>query len=476
MRLYRILPWLGLSVVLLAGCGRDEGPVSPAVPLPIPDLNAGFDVDQAAVEVFETSGWTVPDDVDLPAALAEHLGKGRPLFLRDFVREVLADDIVHYSYILAVGDGEYDVIGIHRVVRERRPYKPIHARENIFLQHGCCKDFVGMYLPGLYSETTPDDFGFAAFLARNDVDVWGIDQDWALAGEDAGGTGVMMDWGLERGMSNLRTAMDVARVVRLMTGSGNGKLILSGYSNGGISTIALLDYESQLPDRLRNIGAFIPVDAPIKLDPAGELAALLAGFVDGYYAPTFEAGIYEDANSFPTIGGLARCCPDDASPFDPSVTNLQFAINQGVGAAFDADVTPFHYLAGLFDANGIATGLRFTDLNLWIDFLASGNPYEPTIWSIDWIDYATDRLDTPWDDHLDQIAVPVLNIAAAGGYGSETLYGLALLGSHEVETLIVETGLPPLEEIGHIDLFAADESEALAWESILGWIREQARH
>lgn len=63
-----------------------------------------------------------------------------------------------------------------RVVKERRPGRPIHTHKSIFMQHGSSKDFVGMWLPGLTSETTPDDFGMGVYLAQHGVDVWGIDQ------------------------------------------------------------------------------------------------------------------------------------------------------------------------------------------------------------------------------------------------------------------------------------------------------------
>ena len=42
-------------------------------------------------------------------------------------REVLINNIAHYSFVVQVGGGQYDVIRIHRIVQERRPNCPIKS-------------------------------------------------------------------------------------------------------------------------------------------------------------------------------------------------------------------------------------------------------------------------------------------------------------------------------------------------------------
>ena len=64
-------------------------------------------------------------------------------------REIVTADIAHYTYGVRTGPGKYDRIRVHRVVRETRPGKPLKAAKNLFFQHGDCKDFMGMCLPGM---------------------------------------------------------------------------------------------------------------------------------------------------------------------------------------------------------------------------------------------------------------------------------------------------------------------------------------
>ena len=51
-------------------------------------------------------------------------------------RTQLADDIAHYRYDVAMGPGQYDVVRIHRIVREGRPNKPVSTRDAVMLLPG----------------------------------------------------------------------------------------------------------------------------------------------------------------------------------------------------------------------------------------------------------------------------------------------------------------------------------------------------
>ena len=70
-------------------------------------------------------------------------------------RTVIAGDIVEYATELRVGPGEYDRIGIHRVVRERAPWRPIRARDGVMFVHGSASTFRSAAAPGLFA---PDLF------------------------------------------------------------------------------------------------------------------------------------------------------------------------------------------------------------------------------------------------------------------------------------------------------------------------------
>jgi hypothetical protein len=53
---------------------------------------------------------------------------------------------VLYTLVLKVGPGEFDTIGIHRVVRERWPYCPIKSSREIMMLHGDNSDFSPSFL------------------------------------------------------------------------------------------------------------------------------------------------------------------------------------------------------------------------------------------------------------------------------------------------------------------------------------------
>ena len=85
--------------------------------------------------------------------------------------------------------------------------------------------------------------------------------------------------------------------------------------------------------------------------------------------------------------------------------------------------------------------------------------------------------DTPYDDHLEEITIPVFYVGAAGGFGKYGVYTTTLLGSYDkddVDTLIVELYPPGAAALdyGHFDLLFADNAESLVWKPIYKWIKK----
>ena len=393
-----------------------------------------------------------------------------PLHALNMRREVISGNIVHYSFEVRFGEGKYDRFRLHRVVKETKPGRPIRTATNVFLQHGDAKNFVGMYLPGLYSPSTPDDFGFAVYLAQGGVDVWGIDQAWTLAPPDETDFAFMADYGIGRAMRDLKLGVAVARAVRLATACGPGKMILSGYSSGVFETIALLNEETQLPPLQRKIGAYIQIDCPYRTDNA-ELQQF--GITDlAYEEACLAAGQYQQFVAFSLLGELGRNHPDDPSPVIPGLTNYQavcyFSFTPGI-----LPPAPFHYWGGVMDGAGAFTGPRLTDREMWFDFLESAITWQPTMFFRDYdllFSLPVSGLDSPYDDYLGLIRVPVLNATPMGGFGPVTEHSVALFGSQDVEMLMPSLG-PPLEtDIGHIDIFTWPGAENLFWQPMLAWI------
>ncbi|HPG83986.1 MAG TPA: hypothetical protein PKY55_11960 [bacterium] len=456
---------VGLVALFTIGCSKEKEPaLAPARPEAVA---FEADVQAFAWTVMDQAGWSLEATAEEMAAAGTALSKGGPAPVSEFQRTIITGNIALYTFRMRVGPGPYDVIGLNRVVKERRPFQPIKTSKSLFFQHGSSKTFVGMMLPGVTSPTTPDNFGMGVFLARNDIDVWGIDQAWALVPASETNTDFMIDWGLARQMNDLRTAVGVARLTRIMTGCGNAKMILAGYSNGVPTTIALVNEETQLPTYLRNIGGYIPIDNAMKVDGGAMKEALI------WYSTTYfdlvAAGNGGEPVYFAAMADAVRNNPDGHDLNNPDVSNLDFVLNMVAGPTLFPG-HPFHYWAATW-ADGKPTGLRFTDWELWLDFLASGTAWEPYIWTAEWCGYVAGTFDTPYDDHLGEIRVPILNLTPAGGYADATFYGLSLLGSRDKETIMPSMGGPVEQEFAHIDLFTAPEAVNLVWQPMLRWIR-----
>jgi hypothetical protein len=84
--------------------------------------------------------------------------------------------------------------------------------------------------------------------------------------------------------------------------------------------------------------------------------------------------------------------------------------------------------------------------------------------------------DVPWNQHWNQIRVPVFYIGAGGGHGDLGTYQLGFLGSGDISSLIVSTDpSAPLLDFGHIDLFIASNAPELVWAPICAWILDHSR-
>lgn len=114
-----ILMVLCLSVLaVLPACEKNsDGPDDSA-----PALS---DSEKIALDVMAASAWEPEGSVaDI---------KYTPKPVTSFKRQVLSGDVVHYSFQVKTGTGPYDVIGVHRVVKESKIGQPIKSAKNLFL-------------------------------------------------------------------------------------------------------------------------------------------------------------------------------------------------------------------------------------------------------------------------------------------------------------------------------------------------------
>jgi len=456
-------------VVLYAGCGHDE------ITSPSPNASGAgssvslttIDARQAALEIVGAFGWQL-DAGSEPASTT----KTGPTIVTNFHQETLVGDIVHYSMDVTVGPGPYDVIRLHRVVDSSLPVGQLRKGGDIFLLHGDGLGFV-KFVFGSETPVLPDDQSLAVFLAQAGVDVWGMDQSWALVPADLPDYSFGAGWGLQNQVENLDAGLSVARAVRLQTGFGPAKMNLLGYSSGGITGYAYLNEQTQRPGWERNVSGFVAYDIVYKYGPDFESSRSAGCEAGAFYESLLDAGEYNLGFGFLVlVGELAETAPDEPSPFFSGLSNLQGALALASlpdGSNFGAPW--YHYAAGIFDGE-MPVDLRYTQPAAFWDFLQLFVAFEPTAFGRDYCAVWCNEEDVPWDDHLAEIDVPVLSLGAAGGFGPGADYTLSLLGSTDKTLINVTLVGDNFLDFGHIDMVTADNAADEVWTPLLNWIRD----
>ncbi|MFP2924760.1 hypothetical protein ACLESO_05995 [Pyxidicoccus sp. 3LG] len=408
-------------------------------------------------------------------------------------REQLFGDVAHYRMRVRVGQGAHDFITLHRVVREDRPWRPERARKAVFMVHGDGWGFESAFLSSVGSASMPVDHSLAAFLAKEGVDVWGIDLRWVGVPVETTDFSFMADWDLGTHVEDVGTGLGIAKLVRLATGSVGGSMHLMGWSRGAVVSYAYLSAEARLPRGLRQVDGFIPVDMAVRFAP--EHSAQKTWACERYEAlrkkqveeHQVEGGLLGAApgRTLQGIGYLAATAPDapsnlPADVFGPGTgvpTNRRVAIvaaaATGALMAGFMPITPnYHLFAGVPDATGLPGGLAFTNEAYLYEFAMRSAPYQSFNEVVETEAWAC-GLGTPYDDHLDRVKVPVLYVGAAGGVGIYGLHSVSLLGSQDVTVVIARTLPEQLRvlDYGHADLFLANDARERVWTPMLQWVR-----
>jgi hypothetical protein len=154
------------------------------------------------------------------------------------------------------------------------------------------------------------------------------------------------------------------------------------------------------------------------------------------------------------------------------LTNFQYAM-ENAGALFYWPIYPFHPWAVVRDSSGIAIAGRYTQSSEILENLATLPVYPiPNRMIADMFGTCCSTTDSPYDDNLGIIQVPVLYVGAAGGFGQLGEYTSELLGSKDIIKIMIQ--LHPADDVandfGHMDPLTADEAPRLVWEPIHAWI------
>ena len=372
--------------------------------------------------------------------------------ISDFSRTELGAGIAHYQFNVRMGEGEFDVVRIHRVVRESRAYHPIPTKGNVFMVHGAFTGFEGTFLTiGMESSDINAKTSAPFYLASKNIDVWGIDMGWTMVSNSTTDFSFMEGWGYEKDADHTRQAMSIARTVRGMTGQGFSALNLLGMSSGNTVAYAAANIETQENNMSkRHVKGIISIDNAFKVSD-GDSGCVAAQDV-------IDSGALENTNGqfFQTVGYLAHELPNELSPIfgDGSTTNIQafrliFAI--------DAFGFGFKFFAGDFGTLSISDEQRATRA------VASYPHFMPNqLWSeIDAVNCSS--MNVTFDDHIDLISVPILYVGSEIGPGTAGEYTSSLTSSTDITNHIVSG-------FGHVDLWLAQDAVKLMWPELRNWI------
>ena len=178
---------------------------------------------------------------------SEKLAQETGIKLISFERRNLVDNIYEYTFVFKVGKGEFDKIGVHRVVKERRPCRPVKTKAGVMMTPGDWMGFRATYL--LSTQTDAPEIAvnhsLAIYLAEKNIDVWGIDLRRSFVPDyypeteipycnhpDADNCTFMKDWNMATQLSDIKCATKFARIMRLFTRQGYDQLFMLGASRG----------------------------------------------------------------------------------------------------------------------------------------------------------------------------------------------------------------------------------------------------
>ena len=380
-------------------------------------------------------------------------------------REQLPHNVAYYRALVKVGPGDYDVIAISRLVREWKPGFPVHTVGSFFFIHGSNATFNRtMVFHGNAMGT---------FLSDRNIDVWGIDLRNVQIPAVVTDLSFARDWGFNIQVPDVLLATRIARIARAITLQGMGGIIVGGHSAGAALTYAVANAEATLTKANRDIAGIVPIDMVYKLPPDAADQAGFSCYLSQTYRNFAQKGIYFfDNRGSHAWATLAQTDPNGTSPFNPTLTNLQFALGNAGSLSF-APYYPYHSFAVVRNDAGLAVAGRYTSTSDILDKIANSPLYPiPNAMTADFFAISCPAMDTPYDDNLDKINVPVFYIGNAGGFGTIAAYTTQLLGSHDITKMMIQ--LQPdgnaESDFGHSDPFTAEEAPQLIWQPVHQWI------
>ena len=381
-------------------------------------------------------------------------------------RVVVHGDVVHYRFDLVVGPGQFDKIRIHRVVKEKVPYRPEKKMEGVLLLPA--QLFERIFLPAAAPGVEAQNGSLALFLASHGVDVWGMDYGYSFVPYGTTDFSALEGWGVDKETRHVTSALSIARWLRAQSGQGAGPINILGFSYGGFLVYSAASEDTQRPGNLKNLKGLITVDGGAFKNNATAAACASAAAA----AARLEAGAIVNQSGIMTIGLAALDHPDEVSPqglaaLSPyflavppyTFTNYQWALASFVRSLF---------FAGTYAPDPPSVTTFFTEGPRIVELLANQPPYG--LIRIGY-DSSASRCDSElypvaFDDHLAEVSVPILAVVRQTVPSLDVLERVA---STDVSTLVLNPTMSPFL-YGHADLMLANDAATVVWQPILEWI------
>lgn len=416
----------------------------------------------------------IEDDEEELTVAANSSGADAAAEVLELKREHVVGDIYHYHFLLAVGNTPNGHIRVHRIVREEVPWRARAKAKSILLTHGDFASFTTNFAPSLMSTAAAPEHGLAVYLAKRDIDVWGLDRRWTTVPKEGADFSDFADMGVVQVMSDLEKALRFARSLRIRTGAGHDQMVLGGFSSGAQLTYLFAGHESQKPAGQRQVKGIVPIDIYAQIAGQDYVAKQLACDSAAQERDLVAQGMVDSDNSsfFQPLGELAAADPTGASPFFDGYTNRDAMLGFVTQTYLFYEPKPkYHLLAGKL-INDVPTGLRYSSEALVADWLANSPPHQALVESADRDALWCGTMPLPLEDHLAAIDVPIYYLGAAGGFGAHGLYSTILTRSADVSTNVVRRLAVENEpeDYGHADLLYAADAPTLAWEPLAQWL------
>ena len=376
-------------------------------------------------------------------------------------RKDLGNNIAHYTFDVTLGPEEFDLIRIHRVIHEERPYDPMRTKGNVFMIHGAIQDFDDIFLTAgadIINEETSAPY----FLAINNIDVWGIDLAWTRVPFETSDFNFMKNWGVEKDINHTLKAMMIARIIRGFTGQGFSKMNLLGFSYGVDVIYGAANNETQIHPIRRDIKGLIPVDSQLKTNDQTIIDQKCADadkqmnlINDGMYHNPWGVGLIQ-------LGTMALNAPNDASPVPDfaGLTNIQ--VMNAIGSS---------HAAGWHFFGGTPFEYYYTDPYRFVNLSVALSPHMPRQMFYEMAASGCPSKDVSYDDHLEEIKLPIFNISAEGGAGANSNYTAHLTQSSDINHLnIIDDTRETQFNFGHADLWMGYDANTLMWNQLQEWL------